>query len=389
MYNFQNGGMKVHAKVWSAEGSLEEGALRQIENVAYLPFAFHHVAVMPDCHQGYGMMIGGVAALNNAISPNMVGVDIGCGMTALNTGVPVEEIDRDKLRAVMGEIRRTVPVGFNHNKEKQDMAGLSVPTTKVALEQLEKAKYQLGTLGGGNHFIEIQKGDDGLIWLMIHSGSRNVGKQVADYYNKLAVKLNERWISEVPKEWELAFLPTDTQEAQDYIEEMNWCVAFALRNRELMMTRVLKAFQTEYQEAVRLLSINIPHNYAVMENHFGENVWIHRKGATKATAGLMGIIPGSQGTSSYIVEGKGNPNSYNSCSHGAGRKMGRKEASRSLNLEDEIKKLDDIGVIHGIRNVNDLDEAAGAYKDIDAVMENQKELVDIKVKLTPLAVIKG
>jgi len=243
-------------------------------------------------------------------------------------------------------------------------------------------------LGGGNHFIEIQKGSDGHIWIMIHSGSRNLGFKVANHYNKLAVELNEKWHSSVPKSWELAFLPVDSEEGQAYIKEMQYCVDFALANRELMMGRVKLEFVDQYGPQVDFEPmINIAHNYASLENHLGQNVWVHRKGATKATEGLVGIIPGSQGTKSYIVEGLGNPESFMSCSHGAGRKMGRRQAKENLDLKKEQEKLK--GIIHSVRSANDLDEAPGSYKNIETVMENQKDLVKILVTLKPLAVIKS
>ena len=248
----------------------------------------------------------------------------------------------------------------------------------------------MGTLGGGNHFIEIQKGSDGHIWIMIHSGSRNLGKQVADYYNKLAVKLNDKWYSSIPKNWELAFLPIDNEEGKSYIREMNYCVEFALANRKLMMENIKSIFHHFYKSDISFDDmINIAHNYAKMENHFRENVIVHRKGATLATEKTVGIIPGSQGTRSFIVKGRGNLQSFNSCSHGAGRIMGRKEAERRLDLQTEIKSLDDKGILHTIRGAKDLDEAPGAYKDIDVVMKNQEDLIKILVELTPLGVIKG
>jgi len=263
-----------------------------------------------------------------------------------------------------------------------------------------------GLSNKSNHFIEIQKDEDNYIWAMIHSGSRNLGKKVADHYNNIAKELNHKWYSSVPKKYDLAFLPLDSQEGQDYLNEMQYCADFAFANRSVMMRRVLRTFQSVLD--VKLLCfnsdelekpgpdyidtaepINIAHNYASLENHYGKNVVVHRKGATLAREGTIGIIPGSQGTASYIVRGLGNPESFNSCSHGAGRKMGRKQAQRSLNLEAEQKRLDDKGIIHSIRNVKDLDEASGAYKDIDVVMEEQKDLVEIVTKLEPIAVIKG
>jgi tRNA-splicing ligase RtcB len=291
----------------------------------------------------------------------------------------------------MGEIRKAIPVGFNHHKEKQDEDLMPETDKKLLIvsQEYQNALTQIGTLGGGNHFIEIQKGSDGHIWIMIHSGSRNLGKQVADHYNKIAKELNEKWYSSIPKEFDLAFLPIDSEEGKAYIREMNYCVGFAFANRKLMMKRICDIIKEEITGTVFDPVINIAHNYAKMENHFGENVMVHRKGATLATEKTVGIIPGSQGTKSYIVRGKGNPESFNSCSHGAGRKMGRGQAQRELNLENEIDILGKQGVLHSIRGVADLDEASGAYKDISEVMDNQEDLVEILVELSPLAVVKG
>ena len=379
---------KLPIKMWLEE--IEDGALAQIKNLANLPFAFKHIAIMPDSHQGYGMPIGGVLATKGVIIPNAVGVDIGCGMCAVKTSLT--ELDKETLKNIMGEIRKVIPVGFNKHNEKQDeslMPEAPDILPVICSREYNNALKSLGTLGGGNHFIEIQKGNDGYIWIMIHSGSRNLGKQVADHYNKIAEKLNEKWFSSVDKKQELAFLPLDSDEGKSYIREMNYCVDFALANRSLMMDRIIEIFSKLPKPIVFEKTINIAHNYATMENHFGENVMVHRKGATLASEKTIGIIPGSQGTKSYIVKGKGNAESFNSCSHGAGRKMGRGQAQKDLNLEDEVKKLDDMGVIHAIRGDKDLDEAPGAYKDIDIVMKNQKDLVDVLVELTPLGVIKG
>ena len=380
---------RIPVKMWLDE--IEDGAMVQIQNLANLPFAFKHIAIMPDCHQGYGMPIGGVLATKGVIIPNAVGVDIGCGMCAVKTSLT--EMPIDALKKIMGRIREVIPVGFEHNKEKQDENLMPYPDIDgdfmvIIDRQYESALKQIGTLGGGNHFIEIQKGSDGYIWIMIHSGSRNLGKQVADYYNTIAKKLNEKWHSSIPVKADLAFLPMDSNEGMAYRQEMKYCVDFALANRKLMMDKILLILNeiTDYTSGDM---INIAHNYAKMENHFGQNVMIHRKGATLATENTIGIIPGSQGTKSYIVKGKGNPESFNSCSHGAGRKMGRGQATRELNLEQEIKLLDDQGIVHGIRHQNDLDEASGAYKPIETVMKNQEDLVEILVELTPMGVIKG
>lgn len=381
---------KLPIKLWLND--MEPGAMEQARNMANLPFAFKHIAIMPDSHQGYGMPIGGVLATRGVIIPNAVGVDIGCGMCALKTSLT--SIDNKSIKTIMSGIRSKVPLGFDHHKIAQDEDRLpdttNLPEHGVARRQLTAALKQVGTMGGGNHFIEIQKGSDGHIWIMIHSGSRNVGLKVAGHYNKMAIALNKQWHSTVPVDWQLAFLPIETQEAKDYMAEMQFCVDFAFANRKLMMDNIVASFIEVVGDTFEELDfINIAHNYARWEKHFGKNVIVHRKGATSATENERGIIPGSQGTKSYIVRGKGNPESFSSCSHGAGRLMGRKQAQRTLDLKREIAQLDERNIIHAIRSTRDLDEAPGAYKDIDIVMENQKDLIEIEVELTPLAVIKG
>lgn len=381
---------RIPIKLWLDD--MEEGALAQAANLANLPFAFKHIAIMPDAHQGYGMPIGGVLATKGVVVPNAVGVDIGCGMCALRLNI--NEISNGDLILVRNMIKRLVPVGKGQwHKVPRDM-DLMPPladTTGIAMDQYYKARYQLGTLGAGNHFIEIQKGSDGNIWIMIHSGSRNIGYKVAQHYNKLAISLNEKWFSSVPTKQELAFFPIDTQEAKDYMAEMTYCVDFALANRKLMMDKALEAFQSVLDPGFRvgysIEMINLAHNYAAWENHYGTNVIVHRKGATRAYEGELGIIPGSQGTASYIVRGLGNEVSFKSCSHGAGRNMGRGAARRNLNMTDEVLKMD--GIIHDMHSPEKLDEAPGAYKDIDIVMGNQTDLVEIVTELKPLAVIKG
>ena len=395
MYTFKEDEMKVHCHVWSEEGSMEQEAINQIKNASSLPFAFHHTALMPDGHVGFGAPIGGVLATKGVIIPSFVGVDIGCGMCAVKTGVNEKALDIDTLKKIVGNIRKAIPVGFGHHKREQDinyMPSGGVKYLPIVDQQYKKALTQIGTLGGGNHFIELQTEANGHIWIMIHSGSRNLGYTVAKHYNYLAKDLNEKYYSQIPKSWDLAFLPLGTEEAKNYIVEMNYCVEFALQNRKLMMQRVLDIFINTFQQCEECLfseDINIAHNYASLENHFGSNVWIHRKGATQAKEGQLGIIPGSQGTSSYIVTGRGNKESFESCSHGAGRRMGRKQAERTLDLEAEQKMLDDQNILHSVRGKGDLDEAPGAYKDIKEVMDNQKDLVDVKHKLMPLAVVKG
>ncbi len=381
---------KLPIKLWLND--IEPGALAQARNLANLPFIFKHVALMPDAHEGYGMPIGGVLATNGVVIPNAVGVDIGCGMCALKTNLP--DITTETIKQIMSGIRELVPLGFDHHESRQDETLMpskeNIIENGVVERQFLAALKQIGTLGGGNHFIEIQKGSDGHIWIMIHSGSRNIGLKVAEHYNKVAKRLNEMWFSSVDASKDLAYLPIETYEAKNYMKEMQYCVDFAFANRKLMMDNILSVFAKILGSDFAALDlINIAHNYARWENHYGKNVLVHRKGATSAREGETGIIPGSQGTKSYIVKGLGNQESFTSCSHGAGRKMGRKQAMRELDLEAEIARLDEQGIVHAIRTVRDLDEAPGAYKSIDVVMENQKDLVEILVELTPLAVIKG
>ena len=379
-------------KIWTDD--VEESAMQQIENLCTLPFLFHHLAIMPDVHAGMGMPIGGVLACVDAVIPNAVGVDIGCGMCAVKTNWRVEDISADVLRKqIMRGIRERIPLGMDHHKERQDESylpqGHDIDKLTVVKAQYISAQRQVGTLGGGNHFIELQRDEQGMLWIMIHSGSRNLGKQVGDHYNKLAVMLNERWHSVVKPELRLAFLPLRTQEFNDYWAEMQYCVEFALCNRRLMMERIQEVIADALPGIEFEPMINIAHNYAAWEHHYGKNVIVHRKGATLAREGIIGIIPGSQGTASYIVEGLGNPDSFNSCSHGAGRLMSRTAAVKTLSLEDEVKKLDDQGIVHAIRSQRDLEEAAGAYKDIEQVISNELDLVKIRTRLLPIAVIKG
>lgn len=390
MYVIKDDSMKIPVKSWCMNP--EDSAIKQARNLANLPFAFKQIVLLPDTHCGFGMPIGGVCATKGVIVPAMVGTDIGCGMCSVESNIT--EWDRENLVEVLKEIRYEVPVGFGKHIHPKDQSKLPPNKGATYVENFfEASLYQIGTLGGGNHFIELQRNPLGNLCVMIHSGSRNLGKQVADYYNKLAIEKNARWHSSVPEAWELAFLPLDSEEGQAYLKDMQYCVDFALANRKEMMNAcqqaIYKVFkklgvQVQFNEL-----INIAHNYARLENHYGENVLVHRKGATSARLGEVGLIPGSQGTKSYIVQGRGNKESFESCSHGAGRKMGRKEAQRTLDLEGQKKLLDDKGIIHAVRAKDNLDEAPGAYKDIDVVMQEQQDLVKVLVELQPLAVVKG
>lgn len=378
--------------IWTNE--VDQEAMVQIGNLTTLPFLYHHLAIMPDVHAGKGMPIGGVLACSGAVVPNAVGVDIGCGMCAVKTNWKVSEIPVQVLRKeIMSGIRQRIPLGMDHHEEKQDSSylptGHEVEKMTVVKARQESILHEIGTLGGGNHFIELQKDADDNLWVMIHSGSRNLGARVGAYYNDLAEKLNARWYSTVSPDIHLAFLPQGTKEFGMYWEEMKYCVDFALCNRRLMMHRIEEVLADTLKGIEFEPMINIAHNYASLENHFGRNVFVHRKGATLAREGVTGIIPGSQGTASYIVEGLGNPDSFCSCSHGAGRLLSRSAAIRTLNMAEEVARLEAKGIVHGIRNQDDMQEASGAYKDIEEVIANELDLVKVKTRLLPVAVIKG
>ncbi len=379
-------------KSWVKE--LDQHGCDEVENLCRLPFIHHHLALMPDAHGGKGMPIGGVLATKGVVVPNAVGVDIGCGMCAVKSNLRVEDIEEIVLRKqILRGIRKQIPLGRDHHKQRQEEKympeGFDTDAMPVVSRQLLSAMKQVGTLGGGNHFIELQRDDDGYLWIMIHSGSRNLGKQVGDFYNEKATVLNRRWFSSVSADLNLAFLPVHSDEFRQYWAEMEYCVAFALCNRSLMMERICQVIGDAVAGAAFKPMINIAHNYAKWENHFGENCIVHRKGATSAREGETGIIPGSQGTCSYITEGLGNPEAFMSSSHGAGRRLSRSAARQELSLEEEIGRLERAGIIHALRYKEDLDEAAGAYKDIDEVMAAQSDLVKIRTRLFPVAVLKG
>ena len=379
-------------KIWT--DNVEESAMRQIENLTTLPFLFHHLAIMPDVHAGMGMPIGGVLACKDAVIPNAVGVDIGCGMCAVKTNWKVSDIPTDVLRKqIMRGIRKRIPLGMDHHKEAQDEkylpTGHDIDKMEIVKRRQASITKEVGTLGGGNHFIELQKDEDDNLWIMIHSGSRNLGKQVGDYYNKIAATLNERWHSAVSPDIKLPFLARGSKEFEMYWNEMKYCVDFALCNRKLMMERIEEVIADSLSDIDFEPMINIAHNYAAFEHHFGENVIVHRKGATLAREGVIGIIPGSQGTASYIVKGLGNPDSFCSCSHGAGRLMSRTMAIRTLDMQQEVAQLEAKGIVHAIRSQEDMQEATGAYKDIETVIANEADLVKVLTRLLPIAVIKG
>ena len=374
--------------------SVDAKAMQQIENLTTLPFLFHHLAIMPDVHAGMGMPIGGVLACKDVVIPNAVGVDIGCGMCAVKSNYKVTDISQDVLRKkIMNGIRQRIPLGMAHHTQPQPETclpnGHEVERMEVVKRRQSAIVYEVGTLGGGNHFIELQKDEEGNLWVMLHSGSRNLGKLVCEHYNKLAQQLNARWHTVVDEKLRLPFLPVGSVEFKNYWAEMQYCIDFALCNRSLMMQRIQEVITDALPGIAFEPMINIAHNYAAWENHYGQNVIVHRKGATLAREGMVGIIPGSQGTASYIVEGLGNAASFNSCSHGAGRVLSRTAAIASLDLQAEVAQLEAKGIVHAIRSQDDMQEATGAYKDIEEVIANQTDLIKVKTKLLPIAVIKG
>lgn len=389
-------GNKLPILNWAV--NLEMEAINQAVNLANHPCAVDHVCIMPDGHAGKGMCIGGVLAVEDAVIPNAVGVDIGCSMSAIKTNLTVEDLPIEMLRKIIGGakgypggIRANIPVGMSHNKTKQDHKVFACRDrwndTIVCKEELESAQYQLGSLGGGNHFIEIQADQENNVWVMIHSGSRNLGYKVGSYYNKVAAELCTKWRQKEVVDNHLAFLPRGTNEYDLYLREMNLCIDFAKANHELMMDKIIGIIKHIVPKFEVLGRFYTRHNYATLEHHLGRDLMIHRKGAINANQGVIAIIPGSQGTSSYIVEGLGNAASYCSASHGAGRKMSRTKAKADLSLKDEQAKMS--GIVHNITSADQLDEAPSAYKDIDEVIKAEADLVKPLYKLRPLAVVKG
>ncbi len=396
----------VPLKLWDSAGPFEGGAMQQLRNVASLPFVFRHVAGMPDVHWGKGATVGSVIATRGAIVPAAVGVDIGCGMMAARTTLVASDLP-DSLSAIRAEIERAVPKGMESSPGSNHAKGGSAITpnalARAWYERFEprwrailarhpkvggKTSDQLGSMGGGNHFIELCLDEEERVWVMLHSGSRGTGNRIGTYFiDKAKEAVAKERTDFYLADKDLAHLAEGTELFDDYIEAMTFAQDYALANRELMMLRVMEAlrkhvkpFKTDRQ------AINCHHNYATREVHFGEQVWVTRKGAVRARAGDLGIIPGSMGTGSFIVEGLGNAESFCSCSHGAGRVMSRGQAKKLITLEDHKAAM------HGIEARVDegvLDESPAAYKDIGAVMAAQEDLVAIRHRLRQVVNIKG
>lgn len=388
---------RVPVKIWTDE--VDEKSKQQLANIASLPFIHHHVAAMPDVHLGIGATIGSVIATHKAIIPAAVGVDIGCGMVACRLSLTANDIEEKSLKKVFDQISRDVPVGRAQHADDRvlvdaakpfearlDLMTQKHPQLLKAFGKFSKWVNQMGSLGGGNHFIEVCLDESDQVWVMLHSGSRGIGNALADYFIQLARQDMERWMIHLPDR-DLAYFPEGTEHFDDYFEAVHWAQEYAYQNRQCMVDLVLAALQRHLPAFVVTSEVvNCHHNYVAQEHHYGANVWVTRKGAIRAREGDLGIIPGSMGARSYIVRGLGNPESFTSSAHGAGRRMSRTAAEKQFTESDLARQTD--GVICR-KDKGVIDEIPGAYKDIDAVMENQKDLTETLHTLKQVVCVKG
>lgn len=388
---------RVPIKIWTDE--IDDKSRVQLRNIASLPFIHHHVAAMPDVHLGIGATIGSVIATHKAIIPAAVGVDLGCGMVAARLSLTANELDEKALKKVFDQISRDVPVGRDQHRDERVLVeaarpfepGLKSLTDRhpellKAFGKFSRWANQMGTLGGGNHFIEVCLDETDQVWVMLHSGSRGIGNAIASYFIALARKDMERWMIQLPDR-DLAYFPEGSEHFADYLEAVHWAQEYAMQNRTSMLELVLAALQRHLPPfTVTTEAVNCHHNYVAQEHHFGENVWVTRKGAIRAREGDLGIVPGSMGARSFIVRGLGNPESFCSSAHGAGRKMSRTAAEKQFTVADMVAQTQ--GVI--CRKDKDvIDEIPGAYKDIDQVMANQADLTEILHTLKQVVCVKG
>ena len=395
-----------NVQAWTEGLDVDYDALTQIRHIAGLPIVAGHVAIMPDVHMGKGATVGSVIPTRGAIIPAAVGVDIGCGMCAVRTDLAAKDLP-DSLAGLRSLMESLVPVGFDaHEREvnpthegphgrvlRQRMDALFARFEKLAMVEVlgkldaRRIWKQLGTLGGGNHFIEVCLDESSAVWVMLHSGSRNIGKTIGDAAVSMAREYAVRHHVALPDR-DLAWLSEGTPEFDCYTQALQWAQDYAALNRDLMLFRVMRALREVFGREVALTkeAINCHHNYASLEEHFGSKLWITRKGAVSARAGQLGIIPGSMGAKSYIVRGKGHPQSYCSCSHGAGRRMSRGDAKRLFDLEALANQTQGVECR---KDAGVLDEIPGAYKDIDTVMAAQAELVSVEHTLKQVLCIKG
>lgn len=382
-------------KIEVREADIEAEALKQLKNLARLPFIHSNgVAVMPDVHAGIGSTVGTVIATDKAVIPAAVGVDIGCGMNAVRLTLKAHQLP-DSLAGIRDAIEKAVPLGAGGHQdprtELKDFFALKWPTLLGGdrLRMHERAASQLGTLGSGNHFIELCLDENDDVWVMLHSGSRGIGNMIGRHFIDKAKRNMEKFFISLP-DADLAYFPEDTDDFNDYVAAVQWAQDYALENRRVMMLAVLAALSRhigddiEYQ--VTSEAVNCHHNYVEKESHFGKNIWVTRKGAVRAREGDLGIIPGSMGQQSYIVRGKGNLESYCSCSHGAGRQMSRTEAKRRFSIADLVEQTKGVECR---KDADVIDEIPGAYKRLDLVMEAQKDLVEVVHTLRAVLCVKG
>ncbi|HYL91043.1 MAG TPA: RtcB family protein [Burkholderiales bacterium] len=387
----------VPVKVYT--GEIEPAARQQLVNISKLPIVHHHVAAMPDVHLGIGATVGSVIPTKQAIIPAAVGVDIGCGMIARRLSLTGNELDEASLRKVFAQISRDVPVGFESHKDRDARTHAAKRFQKGLKRILERhpgvenrvgkrASWvnQLGTLGGGNHFIELCLDEENRAWVMLHSGSRGIGNAIGSYFIELARRDAERNRIQLPDR-DLAYFPEGARHFDDYVEAVGWAQDYAHTNRDEMMELVIEALHRHLQpfEATDE-AVNCHHNYVARETHYGERVWLTRKGAIRAGRGELGIIPGSMGARSYIVRGTGNAESFQSCAHGAGRRMSRNAAQKAFSVQD--LEAQTAGVVCR-KDKGVLDEIPGAYKNIDEVMANQSDLVEVVHTLKQVLCVKG
>ena len=386
---------RINAKLYSWASILDDQARQQAERTASMPFVLPHLALMPDCHLGAGATVGSVIPTRGAIIPAAVGVDIGCGMMALRTQFHVEDLPGDRA-ALREAIEHAIPLSAGNSNAKiyDDHTAelVAVLEAEADTQQVNPDRYagnwrlQLGTLGSGNHFIEVSADEEDRVWLFLHSGSRGVGNKMAGHHIKVAQKLCERWWIPLPDR-DLAYLVEGTDEFWAYLRDLRWAQHFALLNRQEMMHRVELAFSAWVGvEVVVSTEINCHHNYTESEHHYGHDVWLSRKGAIDARSGRLGLIPGSMGTRSYVVEGLGQPLSFNSAPHGAGRQYSRSAAKRTFSHEQLREAM--VG-IEFRDTAAFVDEIPQAYKPVDVVMADARDLVEIRHTLRQLVNVKG
>lgn len=403
-YDYQHVEGGVPIKMWTRGVPVEDGARAQLARAAQMPFVFKHVAVMPDVHVGIGATVGSVIPTKGAVIPAAVGVDIGCGMMAARTSLVASDLP-DNLEAIRSAIEQAVPHGRSVGRGQRDHGSWGSPPPAIVeawatlVQRFDRLTdkhprlkntnnlVHLGTLGTGNHFIELCLDEEQRVWVMLHSGSRGVGNAIGTFFIELAKQDMRKWHINLPDE-DLAYFPEGTDHFDDYVEAVGWAQDFAALNRRMMMTNVIRALRGQIAKPfdAEMEAVNCHHNYVQRENHFGENVLVTRKGAVRAAKGVMGIIPGSMGAKSFIVRGLGNPESFDSCSHGAGRVMSRTAAKKLVTLDEHIA---DTAGVECRKDEGVIDETPKAYKPIEAVMAAQSDLVEIVHTLKQVVCVKG